>query len=137
MLRQIRMPLSQNQFDALVSWVFNLGSGEAAGFHAQAGHQPRAWRGSTPDAPVGACGRAQARRSGASPRGGGGCALRARGGKGMSDWTTWVGVGVGVGVGRLVMDLACSRSSGALCILLLAFGEACSRGTPRRSTPFG
>ena len=90
-LRQIRVPLSQNQFDALVNWVFNLGSGSLQAStlrrvinrgHGEAPHQMRRW--------VHAGGR---RLAGLVRR-------RAGGGKGMSDWTTWVGVG------RLLMDLA-------------------------------
>ena len=52
-LRQIRVPLSQNQFDALTSWVFNLGEGSLQastlrrvinrGSHSEAPREIRRW----------------------------------------------------------------------------------------------
>ena len=53
MIRQIRVPLSQNQFDALTSWVFNLGEGRLQastlrrvinrGSHSEAPREIRRW----------------------------------------------------------------------------------------------
>ena len=99
-LRQIRMPLSQNQFDALVSWVFNLGSGSLQAStlrrvinrgHGEAPHQMRRW--------VHAGGRKLAglvRRRETEAALYAGVEVG-----GMSDWTT----ASGAGIGRLVMDL--------------------------------